>query len=139
MRWLAVVVAMSGVPLVLHAQVPRLDPGAGKSDSVQQMSAADSASYRARTTASKSLFHECTGHAFQTCASGETLARLSVDGTGYGVVLSVFDERNGTQRSLFLWRITGRVGIGAAEDEEGPGGGKGKGGRRGGRARRGGG
>jgi hypothetical protein len=140
MRRLAVLLAMSGFPLVLHAQVPQLEPGADKSDTTQQMTAADSASFRARTTASKRPYHECTGHAFQTCASGETAARLSLDGTGYGIVLNIFDERTGVERSAFLWRITGRVGIGAGDDEGGgPGGGKGGKGRRGGRSKRGGG
>lgn len=140
MRRLAVLLAMSGFPLVLHAQVPRLEPSAGKAETSEQvMTAADSASFRARTTASKRPYHECTGHAFQTCASGETAARLSLDGTAYGVVLNIFDERHGIERSAFLWRITGRVGIGVGDDDRGgPGGGGGKG-KRGRRSRRGGG
>jgi hypothetical protein len=138
MRRLVVLLMVSGFPLVLRAQVPRLEPGAGSSDTAQQLTAADSASYRARTTASKKPYHECTGQAFQTCASGETAARLSLDGTAYGVVLNIYDERSGVARSAFLWRITGRVGMGAVDEEGGPGGGRGKG-RRGGRSRRGGG
>lgn len=138
MRGLVVSLAICGVPLVLQAQVPapRLNPNAGRGDTAATMTAADSISFLARTTASRKPFHECAGHAFQTCASGETAARLSLDGTAYGVLISVFDDRSGTERTAFLWRITGRVGISGA-DEEGPGGGGG--GKRGGRSRRGGG
>ena len=120
MRRLVVLLAIGGFPLALHAQVPRPDPTAGESDTTQ-ITAADSASYRARVTASSKPYHECTGQAFQTCASGETAARLSLDGTAYGVVLSVFDKRSGVARSAFLWRITGRVGTGTADMRRGPG------------------
>jgi hypothetical protein len=143
MPGLVVSLAIIGLfPLVLQAQatVPRLDPNAARGDTMRtRMSTADSLSMVARTTASKKPYHECSGRAFQTCASGETAARLSLDGTAYGVVMNVFDDRRGTEISAFLWRITGRVTLrGMMEDDpEDPGAGGG-GGRKGGRSRRGG-
>jgi hypothetical protein len=92
-------------------------------DSVVPMTAQDSAIFRARTTAAESPYNDCMGQAFQTCASGEMEARLSSDGTGYGVLFT----RNYDGRSLFLYQIT-RGGRGG-----GGGGGAGGGGRGGGR------
>ena len=130
------ILAVIGLPSALFGQkgIPRLDPLAGRdAQDTVITSAVDSALHVARTTASKKPFSECQGHAFQTCASGETVARLSVDGTAYGVLISgIYDERSGMLRTAFLWRITGRVASG------GEGGGGGKGGRRGGRSRKGG-
>lgn len=126
-RWL-VLVAMSGLPAALQAQgVPRLDPTASRGDTTPVvMTAADSAVRIGRETASRVLFHQCTGYAFQTCGAGETAARLSLDGTAYGVLLNVQDPKGGGH-SIFLWRITGHVSLNGAEtDEEGGGGPGGK-------------
>ena len=139
MRRLAVTLFWCGLPMALYGQAPRLDPNAGRADTTRvTMSAADSISYHARITAATNPFSRCESHAFQTCGSGETAARLSLDGTAFGVVISVFDDRRGIERSIFLWRITGRVGIGAADDDSDPTGGGGGKGRRGGRSKRGG-
>ncbi|MEP7326696.1 MAG: hypothetical protein ABI836_12160 [Gemmatimonadota bacterium] len=92
------------------------------------MTAEDSAARIGRITASKKPFHECTGYAFQTCGSGETAARLSLDGTAYGVLISVAD-RTGAPRPIFLWRLSGRVGMGGLGDDEEGGGGRGGGGK----------
>ncbi|MEO8199456.1 MAG: hypothetical protein ABI679_02940, partial [Gemmatimonadota bacterium] len=113
------------VALAQRIKVPTA--GATSADSAPVLTAEDSARFRARTTAARSPFSLCTGPAFQTCASGETEARLASDGTAYGVLLT----RKYDGKSSFLWRITGRVG-GAGE----PGG---AGGKRGGRRSRGGG
>jgi hypothetical protein len=92
-------------------------------DTLSVLSARDSAIYKARITASRRPFNDCQGQAFQTCASGETEARLSSDGTAYGVLMT----RKYDGKAAYLWRITGRVGGGGA----GAGGAGGKG-RRGG-------
>lgn len=89
-------------------------------DTVEVLTAQDSAIYRARITAARKPFSDCEPPAFQTCASGETEARLSSDGTAYGVLMT----RKYDGKSAYLWRITGRVGGGA-------GGGGGGGGRKG--------
>lgn len=144
MRGFLISIIVLSVPIAAEGQmVPRLDPrdGQGDADTTTQprMSASDSVIFHARTTASRKPYSACIGQAFQTCASGQTVARLSLDGTAYGVLISIFDERHGLERSAFLWRITGRVGIGGT-DEEGGGrrGRKGGGGGGGGRGRRGG-
>jgi hypothetical protein len=97
-------------------------------DSTGPLSAQDSAYFRARITAAENPFHECKGQAFQTCASGELAARLSSDGTAYGVLFT----RNIDGRSLFLWRITRGGGGGGGAG----GGGRGRGGGGGGRGKR---
>jgi hypothetical protein len=109
---------------------PRLDPtensrGTPDPDSAPVMSHNDSIMYRNRMTAARRPFSKCLGVGFQTCASGETEARLSADGTAYGVLMTRYDGK-----SAFLWRITGRVNGAAAGGE----GGRQRGG--GGRARR---
>jgi hypothetical protein len=97
------------------------------SDSLEILTPQDSAIYRARITAARKPFSDCRGQAFQTCASGETEARLSSDGTAYGVLMT----RNYDGKAAYLWRITGRVGGGAGGG--GGGGRKGRGGGGGGR------
>ena len=110
--------------------IPRLDPTENSRstvdpDSAPVMSHNDSVMYRNRMTAARRPFSKCLGVGFQTCASGETEARLSADGTAYGVLMTRYDGK-----SAFLWRITGRVNGAAAGGE----GGRQRGG--GGRARR---
>lgn len=115
---LLVVGLLAMIPGVATAQRLRVPPAAvSAADSGPVFTAEDSAQYRARTTASRNPFSECTGPAFQTCASGETEARLASDGTAYGVLLT----RKYDGKSSFLWRITGRVGGGGMGDGAGGG------------------
>jgi len=140
MRRLVITLVGCGFPLALMAQVvpPRLDPTVRtRPDSTVTrpvMTAADSIALHDRMTASRKLFSECDPHAFQTCGSGSTSARLSLDGTAYGVLINVFDDQRGVERPVFLWRITGRVGIGGFDRDggelEGGGGGGGRRGRK---------
>lgn len=80
------------------------------------MTATDSLHLRARRTAAKGLFNSCQFQAFQTCAAGEIEARLTSDGTAYGVLITRIYDGKG----VFLWRL-GRGGVRRV------GGGKGKG------------
>ncbi len=110
--------AVTTLSVAAHAQrAVKVPVPADKTDldSVPALTAEDSARFRARTTAAKKPFDECTGPAFQTCASGAAEARLASDGTAYGVLLTRADGK-----SAFLWRITGRVSGGG----EGGGGGR---------------
>lgn len=99
------------------------EPEVPAEDTLEVMSAQDSAIFRARITAADKPFSDCKGQAFQTCASGELEARLNLDGTAYGVLFT----RNFDGKSLYLWRITRGGGAGGG----GGGGARGRGKRRG--------
>ena len=104
----------------IQAQRGRTPMVGGGEDSVIEMTAQDSAIFRGRITASENPYNNCTSQAFQTCASGELEARLSSDGTAYGVLYT----RHYDGRSLYLWRITRGGGGGGGAG----GGGRGRGG-----------
>jgi hypothetical protein len=133
---LGLLAAFSLLTTTAHAQKKRGGGGGGgatallqeqETDSTGPMTAQDSASFRARTTASQKPFNECKGQAFQTCASGELEARLSSDGIAYGILFT----RNYDGKSLYLWRIArGPSGGGGGKGRGGGGGGGGRGAKR---------
>ena len=88
-------------------------------DSLAPLTAQDSAIFRARMTAAEKPYSDCKAQAFQTCASGELEARLSSDGTAYGVLFT----RNYDGRSLYVAQITRRAGGGGGGGRGGRGGG----------------
>jgi hypothetical protein len=90
-------------------------------DTLTILTPRDSAIFRGRITASEKPFSECNSRAFQTCASGDTEARLSADGTAYGVLMT----RQYDGRSSYLWKLSGRATVGPGA---GGAGGRGRGG-----------
>lgn len=130
MRWMLSLFLLGCLPGMLQAQRIRV-PLPQPDTTPPVLTAQDSAWFRARTSPIRKPYSDCSGLAFQTCASGEIEARLSADATAFGVLMT----RAYDGKSAFLWRITGRV---AAGGGGGAAGGRSRGGR-GGRGARGGG
>lgn len=109
-----------------QVQVPM---GGDALDTVEVLSARDSAIFRGRITAAKSPYSDCQLHAFQSCASGDVEARLSADGTAYGVLMTRYDGK-----AAYLWKLSARA-TGAGDGAGGGGRRRGGGGARGAKRR----